>query len=71
VLGVPHPYTGESVKAVVVLRPGARAVADDLIAHCARSLARFKCPTSVEFVAELPYGATGKVSKGRLRELSA
>ena len=71
VLGIPHPYTGESVKALVVLEPGARATADDLIAHCARSLARFKCPTAVEFVAELPKGATGKVSKGRLRELSA
>ena len=71
VLGVPHPYTGESVKALVVLVPGARQSADELIAHCAKSLARFKCPTSVEFVAELPHGATGKVSKGRLRELSA
>ena len=71
VLGVTHPYTGESVKALVVRRSGARVAADDLIAHCARSLARFKCPTSVEFVAELPKGATGKVSKGRLRELSA
>jgi long-chain acyl-CoA synthetase len=71
VIGVPHPYTGESVKALVVLREGARASADDLIAHCARSLARFKCPTAVEFVAELPHGATGKVSKARLRELSS
>ena len=71
VLGIPHPYTGESVKALVVLRPGARVSADDLIAHAARSLARFKCPTAVEFVDELPHGATGKVSKGRLRELSA
>jgi long-chain acyl-CoA synthetase len=71
VLGVAHPYTGESVKALVVLAEGARTTADDLIAHCARSLARFKCPTSVEFVPELPHGATGKVSKGRLRELSA
>jgi long-chain acyl-CoA synthetase len=71
VLGVPHPYTGESVKALVVRAPGARITADDLIAHSARSLARFKCPTSVEFVSELPHGATGKVSKGRLRELSA
>ena len=71
VIGIPHPYTGESVKALVVLREGARTSADDLIAHCAKSLARFKCPTSVEFVSELPRGATGKVAKGRLRELSA
>ena len=71
VIGIPHPYTGESVKALVVLREGARTSADDLIAHCAKSLARFKCPTSVEFATELPRGATGKVAKGRLRELSA
>ena len=71
VLGIPHPYTGEAVKALVVLAPGARLTADELIAHAARSLARFKCPTAVEFVPELPHGATGKVRKGRLRELSA
>jgi long-chain acyl-CoA synthetase len=71
VLGIPHPYTGESVKALVVLEPGARLTAEDVIAHCARTLARFKCPTAVEFVDSLPHSATGKVSKGRLRELSA
>jgi long-chain acyl-CoA synthetase len=67
VLGIAHPYTGESVKALVVLREGARPSAEDVIAHCARSLARFKCPTAVEFVDALPYSATGKVSKGKLR----
>jgi long-chain acyl-CoA synthetase len=67
VLGIAHPYTGESVKAMVVLRAGGRLSAEDLIAFCALSLARFKCPTAVEFVAELPHSATGKVSKGRLR----
>jgi len=68
VLGIAHPYTGEAVKAVVVLRAGARLSAEDVIAHCALSLARFKCPTAVEFVPELPHSATGKVSKGRLRD---
>ena len=67
VLGVPHPYTGESVKALVVLRGSTRLTPDEVIAHCARSLARFKCPTAVEFVGELPHSATGKVSKARLR----
>ena len=71
VLGVQHPYTGESVKALVVRRPGATLTTEDVIAHAARSLARFKCPTVVEFVDELPHTATGKVSKGRLRELDA
>lgn len=68
VIGVPHPYTGESVKAVVRLRPGARLSAEDVIEHAARSLARFKCPTSVRFVDELPHSPTGKVAKGRLRD---
>ena len=68
VIGIPHPYTGEAVKALVVRREGAQLSADDVIAHCAASLARFKCPSTVEFVDELPHSATGKVSKGRLRE---
>jgi long-chain acyl-CoA synthetase len=68
VIGIPHPYTGEAVKALVVVRPGAQLSADDVVAHCALSLARFKCPATVEFVDALPHSATGKVSKGALRE---
>jgi len=71
VLGIAHPYTGESVRALVVLRPGAQLSSEQVIAHSARSLARFKCPTVVEIVASLPHSATGKVSKGRLREAAA
>lgn len=67
VLGVPHPYTGRTVKALVVRVPGSQVTAEELIAHCERNLARFKCPTAVEFVAELPHSATGKVRKGELR----
>src|SRR3954463_10836588 len=70
VLGVPHPYTGETVKALVVARDGGALDARDVIDHAAARLARFKCPTSVEFVAELPHSVTGKVAKGRLRESS-
>lgn len=67
VIGVPHPYTGETVRALVVLRAGAQLSADDVIDWSARKLARFKCPTSVEFLDELPHSTTGKVAKGRLR----
>jgi long-chain acyl-CoA synthetase len=67
VLGIPHPYTGETVKAFVVPRPGSGLSADDVLAHAAKALARFKAPTSVELVEHLPHSATGKVSKGRLR----
>ncbi len=68
VLGVPHPYTGEAVRALVVPHPGATVDPDELVAHAARLLARFKCPSSVEVVDALPHSATGKVSKGRLRD---
>ena len=68
VLGVPHPYTGETVKAVVVPRPGAQLTADDVIGWSAKRLARFKCPTTVEFADELPHSLAGKVAKGQLRE---
>ncbi len=68
VLGMPHPLTGEAVKAVVVLRKGVPQP-DDLRAFCEARLARFKCPVIFEFAKKLPHGATGKVSKGRLRSL--
>jgi long-chain acyl-CoA synthetase len=68
VIGIPHPYTGETVKALVVTRAGHTLEADEVIEWAARQLARFKCPTSVEFVAELPHSTVGKVAKGRLRD---
>jgi long-chain acyl-CoA synthetase len=68
VLGVPHPYTGETVRALVVPRAGTNPTAESIIEHAAARLARFKCPTSVEFVDALPHSVTGKVAKGKLRE---
>ncbi|HWB66680.1 MAG TPA: AMP-binding protein [Mycobacteriales bacterium] len=68
VVGVAHPYTGESVKALVVPKSGTTPTADALIEFAASRLARFKCPTTIEFVDELPHSVTGKVAKGRLRE---
>ncbi|WP_222854139.1 AMP-binding protein [Fodinicola acaciae] len=68
VLGVDHPYTGQAVKAYVVMRDGAALTAEEVEAFCARSLARFKCPTAVDFVSTLPHSATGKVAKARLRD---
>jgi long-chain acyl-CoA synthetase len=71
VIGIPHPYTGETVKALVVTRDGAALSADALIDHAAARLARFKCPTVIEFVDSLPHSLAGKVAKGRLRESQA
>ncbi|MGH3659618.1 MAG: AMP-binding enzyme, partial [Micromonosporaceae bacterium] len=67
VVAVPHPITGEAVKAFVVARPGAELTTEQVIAHCAPRLARFKRPTIVAIVPELPHSTIGKVAKGRLR----
>jgi long-chain acyl-CoA synthetase len=67
VIGVPHPHSGEAVKAYVVLEAGSSAEEDDLIDWCAERLARYKCPTKVMFVDELPQGLAGKVLRRALR----
>ena len=65
VLGFPHPYTGQTVKAFVVT--SGPVTTEDLLRYCERNLARFKCPTAIEFVPSLPHSATGKVRKSALR----
>ena len=67
VVGVPHPHSGETVKAYVVLRPGQSVEEDAVIEFCAARLARYKCPTKVTFVDQLPHGATGKLLRRALR----
>jgi acyl-CoA synthetase (AMP-forming)/AMP-acid ligase II len=68
VFGSPDPQWGERVTACVVLKPGASLTAEDVSAHCRRSLAGFKCPRRIEFSkAELPKDAAGKVLKRVLR----
>jgi long-chain acyl-CoA synthetase len=67
VVGVPHPHSGEAVKAFVVLAPGASLEEDDIVRHCEAHLARYKCPQKVLFVDELPQSATGKVIRTLLR----
>jgi long-chain acyl-CoA synthetase len=61
VVGVPHPHTGEAVRAFVVLRPGASVDEDTLIDHARDHLARYKAPSKVLFVDELPRNANGKL----------
>jgi acyl-CoA synthetase (AMP-forming)/AMP-acid ligase II len=68
VIGVPDEKWGETIKALVVLRPGAAATERDLVEHCRSRLAHFKCPTSVELREALVRTATGKLQKFKLRE---
>ncbi len=68
VIGVPDEKWGETIKALVVLRPGTSATERELIEHCRGRLAHFKCPTSVEFPPALVRTATGKLQKFKLRE---
>ena len=67
VVGEPDPRTGEAIVAFVVPEPGARPDPAALLAHCARSLARYKCPTRVEIVDALPRSFAGKVLRRELR----
>lgn len=67
VVGIPHPYTGEAVKAYVVPASGSDLTEDDVVAWTRRHLARFKCPEVVDLVRELPSTATGKVLRRALR----
>ncbi|HEX7884555.1 MAG TPA: long-chain fatty acid--CoA ligase [Phenylobacterium sp.] len=67
VIGVADADWGECVKAVVVLRPGMQATAEDVIGHCRDRLASYKKPTYVEFIDVLPRTSGGKVLKTELR----
>lgn len=67
VIGVPDPIKDEAVKAFVVPRPGARPTVDELLAHCAGRLARFKVPQFVELRESLPKTSIGKIEKKILR----
>ncbi len=68
VFGIPHQRLGEVAAAAVVLKPGARVAADELIEFCAARIARFKRPRRVDFVEALPKTAIGKVRRNLLRE---
>jgi len=68
VIGVPSERWGETGMAVVVLKPGEALDSETVIAHCLANLAKFKIPSSVEFIDALPRNATGKVLKRTLRE---
>jgi long-chain acyl-CoA synthetase len=68
VIGVPSQRWTETVKAIVVRAQGSAVTHEELVAFCRTRLAAYKCPTSVEFVRELPLTPSGKVMKHVLRD---
>ncbi|KXF55842.1 fatty-acid--CoA ligase [Rhodococcus sp. SC4] len=68
VIGVPDERWGERVHAVMVIKPGQHASADDLREHCRTLIAGYKVPRSVEFVDALPMSGAGKILKRELRQ---
>jgi acyl-CoA synthetase (AMP-forming)/AMP-acid ligase II len=67
VIGVPDDKWGETIKALVVLRPGMTAEPAELIEFCRSRMAHFKCPTTIELRSALERTATGKLQKFKLR----
>lgn len=70
VVGIPDPVKGELVKAFVVLNPGGNCTENDIVNYCKEHMAPFKCPKTVEIIADLPKNTTGKVLKKLLRTLN-
>ncbi|NRD80352.1 long-chain fatty acid--CoA ligase [Bacillus sp. BRMEA1] len=70
VIGVPDPYRGEDVKAVMVLKAGKTATEEEIMTYCRQHLAAYKVPRIVEFRKELPKTGVGKILRRTLREES-
>ena len=68
VVGVPHPYRGETVKAYLVLKPGEKVTAQEIESFCRKNLAAFKVPKQFEFRSFLPKNAVGKILRRVLRD---
>jgi long-chain acyl-CoA synthetase len=66
VAGIPDPYSGESVKAWIVLKPGESVTVDELKAFCKERLAPYKVPKHYEFRSELPKTTVGKILRREL-----
>ena len=67
VVGMRDPLMGEDALAFVVLKAGARATAEEVMAFCQTRLARYKCPKLVRFVDSLPKSPVGKILRKELR----
>ncbi|MDR3603177.1 MAG: long-chain fatty acid--CoA ligase [Syntrophaceae bacterium] len=68
-IGVPDTYSGERIKAYVVLKPGETATPIEIIDYCKVNLVKYKVPKYVEFVSELPKSAVGKILRKELKRM--
>ena len=68
VVCVPDEKRGETVKAYVSVKAGARVTAEELVAHCRERMAAYKYPRQVEIIDELPKTVTGKILRRELRD---
>lgn len=68
VVGVPHDYRGETVKAFVVCREGETLTEEEVTIYCREKLAAYKVPKEIEFLEELPKTAVGKILRRELRD---
>jgi long-chain acyl-CoA synthetase len=69
-LGVPDSFSGEAVKAFIVLRPNMKLTVEDVQDYCRTSLVKYKVPTKIEFVDALPRTGVGKINKMELKKRS-
>ncbi len=67
--GIPDEMKGELAKAYVVLKPGAEATREDLVAHCRRHLAAYKVPRAIQFTTQVPTTSSGKIMRRLLGEI--
>ena len=67
VIGVPDEKWGETPKAIIVRKPGVEVTEQDIITYTREHLAKFKCPTSVDWIDVLPRNPSGKILKKDLR----
>jgi len=68
VIGVPHEYRGETVKAFIVLKEGQTATEKEIIEFCQEQMAAYRVPRVIEFRSDLPKSMIGKVLRRELRE---
>lgn len=67
-VGLPHPRWGQSVTAIIVVRPGARLHPQEVLDYCRARLAGYKKPTTVLFASALPRTVSGKIQRSQVRD---